>query len=302
MNAGKAFFWGAITLAALTFGAALIAGASLADRFRGADDDQSRYDELLEEALGRLDKGDLIGSKRITERLLARDPKDPYARSNLGRIYKSEGDYPRAIAEMKLALTGAPDVPDLYYDVACYYALLKRKEEAITWLARAFTHGFGRRELLLSDADLASLKGDGRFQTLARAGKLADGVPHILSVDAVREVRKGRSFELTVVVERDLLPGEAAKPLLVEWRPDPPLSVEEGPLSETRAIARDGIVEVKTTVRWAVRAPREGVFALPPVEVQAGEKNAESDSLEVRVIGAKGPDPSDEQDDPGESP
>jgi hypothetical protein len=301
MTAARLFFWSCLALATLAFVGALVAGATWATRFRDGQDDSARYDELLDEALDAADSGDSAGSKKITERLLAIDPMDPIARANLGRIYKATGDYPRAIAEMKLAISASPELPDPYYDIACYYALSKRKDEAIDWLSRAFDHGFGRREMLGTDADLASLHGDARFEILSRTGKLPNGVPRV-RINGPRQVPKNQPFEVTVVVERDVPPSEARPPageITVKFEPDSPLVVLHS-ANEAALTPGDGLATEKLTVRFKVKAGREGIFALPPATVVvAGSKPVESESLALEVIG---PDDQAKDDDPGVSP
>ncbi|MEN3334545.1 MAG: eukaryotic-like serine/threonine-protein kinase [Blastocatellia bacterium] len=52
------------------------------------------------------------------------------------------------------------------YNIACGFARLNDKENALTWLERALANGFNRTDLLRSDADLDSLRADPRFQQL----------------------------------------------------------------------------------------------------------------------------------------
>jgi hypothetical protein len=52
--------------------------------------------------------------------------------------------------------------------VACTYAILGQTEEALSCLERAVRNGFGHREWLDHDADLGSLHGLPRFETLRK--------------------------------------------------------------------------------------------------------------------------------------
>jgi tetratricopeptide (TPR) repeat protein len=52
------------------------------------------------------------------------------------------------------------------YNVACGYALLNDKDNALFWLERSLAVGFDRSDLLKSDSDLDPLRSDPRFQAI----------------------------------------------------------------------------------------------------------------------------------------
>jgi tetratricopeptide (TPR) repeat protein len=54
------------------------------------------------------------------------------------------------------------------YNIACGFALLNDKENALTWLERALSLGFDRTDLLRDDSDLDLLRSDARFQQFLR--------------------------------------------------------------------------------------------------------------------------------------
>lgn len=271
MSLSRLFLWTSSAIASVTFVGAVIAGYRITSENRGKDDDAMKAELLVLEALEKFEQGDTNGSRSLTERVLAISPAQPLARANLGRIYKGQGDYARAIAEHKLALANAPELPDLYYNVACYYALSKRKEDALRWLALAIDHGFARLEHLRGDADLDSLQGDPRFDLLARTGKLATGVPRVRLHPAAGRVLAGDPFEVSIVVEREVPEadaGDAARSLEVTWVPDEPLKVISSNLSTT-AVPGDGYVTLRTVGRWVVAVDEEGIFALPAARAMA---------------------------------
>lgn len=299
MNAARAFLWGSVTIAAIAFAGAILAGASMASRMRGTEDDLGKAALLLAEALEKFEKGDIAGSRSLTERVLAIVPADPIARANLGRIYKGEGDYARAIAEHKLAIASDPELPDLYYNVACYYALMKRKDDALHWLALALDHGFARLEHLRGDADLDSLEGDPRFELLARTGRLVTGVPRVKFHPSTRRAAVGDSFEVSLVVERDVPAAElpqAVRALTIEWKPAAGMEIVTSSIT-TATTEGDGFVTLRTTGRWVVRALREGFFVLPEARVSATVAGKEvavsSDTYGVEV---EAPDAAEEEE------
>ena len=269
MNVAKGFLVTSVVIAGVTFIGAVVAGASMATRVRGQDQDSNNAQLLLDQALEKFEKGDSAGSRSLTDRVLAIVPAEPIARANLGRIYKLQGDYARAIAEHKLAITSDPELPDLYYNVACYYSLLKKKEDALHWLSLAFDHGFARIEHMRGDADLDFLESDPRFQLLARTGRLATGVPRVRFHPSTRRASVGDSFEVSLVVEREVPKSgqaEAIDSLEVEWQPAADMEVITHELA-TKAVEGDGFVMLRTTGRWVVKAMRAGFHVLPEARV-----------------------------------
>ncbi|HEX8925299.1 MAG TPA: protein kinase, partial [Terriglobales bacterium] len=68
------------------------------------------------------------------------------------------------------ALEVEGEEPQVLYNVACVYALLGKAEEAIDCLEKSVTHGWGQREWMAHDPDLAVLRDHPRFQQLLMAG------------------------------------------------------------------------------------------------------------------------------------
>lgn len=69
-------------------------------------------------------------------------------------------------AERALALEG--EEPQVLYNVACVYALLGESDKAMDCLEKSITHGWGQREWLEHDPDLAPVRGHPRFRALMR--------------------------------------------------------------------------------------------------------------------------------------
>lgn len=72
-------------------------------------------------------------------------------------------------AERALVLEG--EEPQVLYNVACVYALLGEVDKAVDCLEKSITHGWGQREWMEHDPDLAALRDHPRFHDLMQAPK-----------------------------------------------------------------------------------------------------------------------------------
>ncbi len=70
-------------------------------------------------------------------------------------------------AERALTLEG--EEPQVLYNVACVYALLGEADKAVDCLEKSITHGWGQREWMAHDPDLAVLQQHPRFRALMQA-------------------------------------------------------------------------------------------------------------------------------------
>jgi acetyl esterase/lipase len=71
------------------------------------------------------------------------------------------------VSLQKAYALGANRPVDLY-NIACGYALTGNKDKALDWLGRAVDAGFQDRQLMTTDSDLESLRGDPRFDALVK--------------------------------------------------------------------------------------------------------------------------------------
>ena len=78
-------------------------------------------------------------------------------------------DKERAMKWAEHALQLEPDERQVLYNVACVYALLGEKDLAIGCLEKSVTRGWGQRDWMEHDPDLASIRDDLRFQALVHA-------------------------------------------------------------------------------------------------------------------------------------
>ena len=75
-------------------------------------------------------------------------------------------EHERAIRWAERALEMEPDEHQVLYNVACVYALLGEQERAIDCLQKSVTQGWGQKQWMMNDPDLASLRGNSRFEKL----------------------------------------------------------------------------------------------------------------------------------------
>ncbi len=78
------------------------------------------------------------------------------------------GEKERAMNWAGRALELEPEEQQVLYNVACVYALLGEPERALDCLEKSVTRGWGQRQWMEHDPDLANLRGNARFQKLIR--------------------------------------------------------------------------------------------------------------------------------------
>jgi uncharacterized Ntn-hydrolase superfamily protein len=91
-----------------------------------------------------------------------------WARLSEAARWRRKGDLQKAAEVLQEAIRRFPDQAVLHYDLACYLALLGRKEEALKELEIALQCDPNLKALAQKDDDLRSLRGDPRFEKLVR--------------------------------------------------------------------------------------------------------------------------------------
>lgn len=77
--------------------------------------------------------------------------------------FKRIGRLDKAIESMRAAYRGSPKVAIVLYNLACYYSLAGEKEEALSWLARAFRMDGSLRKLVPRETDFDPIRNDQDF-------------------------------------------------------------------------------------------------------------------------------------------
>jgi len=131
-----------------------------------APSDKPDTEALRREANRAVQAEDWGAAAAAFQKLTEADPKDGNAWHMLGFALHSAGKLDEALPA-HLKATEFPDVAQTAaYNAACAYALKGDKDKALEWLEKAMGFGFARPEVVELDPDLASLRGDPRFQAL----------------------------------------------------------------------------------------------------------------------------------------
>ena len=120
----------------------------------------------LQEASIALRGGDAEGAMAIYREMIAKDKADAEAWLNLGRLQHRNKSYADAIQSFDEAAKGTAQRSVALYNLACAYALIGKKEDAIDAVGRAIEAGMRAKGLYQSDQDLATIRDDARFQKL----------------------------------------------------------------------------------------------------------------------------------------
>ena len=101
------------------------------------------------------------------ERILSRDPSYVEVLINLGELFTRKGCHRRALqVDLRLARLRSKS-PEVFYNLACSYALLHQTLHALEALQHAVDLGFSDFEYLHRDPDLVSIREHPLFRRLA---------------------------------------------------------------------------------------------------------------------------------------
>lgn len=132
----------------------------------------SAFLKTLEQARARSAAKDWPAAAALWEQVVAANPVEGGFWTSLATARYAAKDYRGAIAAYQKSVAlgaGSPEISA--YNIACAYALLGEPDPAFAWLERALALRFLDLDLLRTDTDLASLRGDPR---LARLIPIAD--------------------------------------------------------------------------------------------------------------------------------
>ena len=127
----------------------------------------SDYAATLTAAQAATAASNWAGAAPLWQKVVSGNPVNANYAVNLATALFRARNYREAIPAYQKALELGADFPSsMAYNIACAYALLGDKQQALEWLSKSFDMGFRNLELARTDTDLASLHGDARFQEI----------------------------------------------------------------------------------------------------------------------------------------
>lgn len=149
----------------VAFALALLASVGVTS---GAQNLNGSAEETLTQARAAYAASNWAVAAPLWRKVVAANPVNPdYALRLATSLFRGQS-YRESIPAYRRAIELGADFPsNMAYNIACAYALLGDKEQALQWLDKAFAMGFRNLELARTDSDLNSLHGDPRFQNLA---------------------------------------------------------------------------------------------------------------------------------------
>jgi len=102
----------------------------------------------------------------VVQQHLELNPDDPRAATMCAVCLCRLGRLPDGVTWAERARSIDPEDAGVAYNVACLYALEGVNDKALDALEQALRAGFGDRDWISHDPDLASLRDDPRFQSL----------------------------------------------------------------------------------------------------------------------------------------
>jgi serine/threonine protein kinase/Tfp pilus assembly protein PilF len=119
-------------------------------------------------ALGKTESARNVRQRECAalENHLKQVPEDARARIILAADYADMGREEDALRETSLAITLRANEATILYNAACVFSSLKRKQEALDALRKAWDAGFRDVDWVRRDPDLGFLRGDPEFERL----------------------------------------------------------------------------------------------------------------------------------------
>ncbi len=118
---------------------------------------------------------------QLYNEVITEEPSNNIAIYKLASLYYSEKKYDDAI---KFYLKLAPNKnPRVLYNLACTYSLNDNKTEALKYLEEAVDNSFNQLSLLKTDADLANVRSEKRFEEILKSVKSLDNFPEAKKFD-----------------------------------------------------------------------------------------------------------------------
>ncbi|MBV9959676.1 MAG: tetratricopeptide repeat protein [Acidobacteria bacterium] len=144
----------------------LMLGLLFASQAATTNAQQAATPEMKTEANNFFQHQDWTNAAKAYEAISKLEPQNAGAWTRWGTALLSTGKYERAAEVLKHAVELNPQQFIAMYNLAGAYARLNEKAKAYEWLDKAVQAGFSNPQLMTTDEDLASLRGEARFKEL----------------------------------------------------------------------------------------------------------------------------------------
>jgi hypothetical protein len=125
------------------------------------------HDDVMKEARAKSLSKDWSAAAALWQRVVEMNPNLQRNWVQLSNALYQAREYRKAIAAyQKVAELGAGYPWDPPYNIACCYALMGEKEQALKWLERALNLGFRDLRHAQTDEDFASIRNDPKYRDL----------------------------------------------------------------------------------------------------------------------------------------
>jgi hypothetical protein len=126
------------------------------------------FQTLLQKAQEKTRNKEQAEAAKLWAQVVEINPTEGRFWDQLARAYYDSKDYKKAIAAYEKVLELRFNYPfTAVYNIACSYALMGEKEQALKWLEKSLDMGFRDLNLVRTDTDFDSMRNDPRFKKLA---------------------------------------------------------------------------------------------------------------------------------------
>jgi tetratricopeptide (TPR) repeat protein len=131
------------------------------------DSPANAFFDAVAQAEAKMSAKEWSEAAALWEKIVRMNPVEGRFWDQLARAHYNAKDYRKSIpAYEKVIELGYGDPANAAYNIACDYALLGEKEQALRWLEKAFEMKFINLQHARTDSDLESLRSDPRYQKL----------------------------------------------------------------------------------------------------------------------------------------
>ncbi len=121
---------------------------------------------LAKQALVLITSADAEGARKLCQDAVKIDARFSQGYTCIGTTFYMRDRYEEAFEQYKLALEADPANHDVYYNMACIYAVQNKVAESLEYLKLSVLNGYIDLKTLSSDSDLKNLAGNPEFEKL----------------------------------------------------------------------------------------------------------------------------------------